>query len=371
MNVALFCHSIRSDWNNGHVHFLRGVVTELQHRGAHVAIYEPADAWSATCLAAGAGAEALHAYRAAYPNIDPVVYAPGGMDLDAAVHDADLVIVHEWTDAALVRALGARRLRGARFLLLFHDMHHRSASDAAGVGALDLSGYDGVLAFGEAVRERFVRQGWSQRVWTWHEAADTRVFHPRRPPAAALQSDIVWVGNWGDEERTAELNEFLLGPARTLGLTGHVHGVRYPTAGTRAVTAAGLVFAGRVANHDVPDVFAAHRVTVHVPRGPYVTMLPGIPTIRVFEALACGIPLVCAPWDDVEGLFLAGDDYLVARNRDEMTACLRDVLHDPALAAHLRRHGLQTIARGHTCAHRVDQLLQIVATLRTPAPATA
>ena len=44
-------------------------------------------------------------------------------------------------------------------------------------------------------------------------------------------------------------------------------------------------------------------MTVHVPRRPYVDALPGIPTIRVFEALACGIPLVSAPWRDEEGLF--------------------------------------------------------------------
>jgi spore maturation protein CgeB len=41
-------------------------------------------------------------------------------------------------------------------------------------------------------------------------------------------------------------------------------------------------------------------------------MLPGIPTIRVFEALACGIPLVSAPWDDSEHLFRPGEDFLVA-----------------------------------------------------------
>ena len=50
-----------------------------------------------------------------------------------------------------------------------------------------------------------------------------------------------------------------------------------------------------------PQAFARHRMTVHVPRRPYVEALPGIPTIRVFEALACGIPLVCAPWHDDEG----------------------------------------------------------------------
>jgi hypothetical protein len=55
---------------------------------------------------------------------------------------------------------------------------------------------------------------------------------------------------------------------------------------------------------------------VHVPRRFYVQRLPGIPTIRVFEALACGIPLVCSPWDGLRGACSPrAEDYLVARQR--------------------------------------------------------
>jgi spore maturation protein CgeB len=106
--------------------------------------------------------------------------------------------------------------------------------------------------------------------------------------------------------------------------------------------------------------FATHRVTVHVPRRPYVEHLHGIPTIRPFEAMACGIPLVSAPWEDAEGLFRAGDDYLVARDRHEMERHLRAVLEDSDLAAHLARNGRERILERHTCAHRVDELLAIV-----------
>ena len=76
-------------------------------------------------------------------------------------------------------------------------------------------------------------------------------------------------------------------------------------------------------------------MTVHVPRRPYTRLLPGIPTIRMFEALACGIPLVSAPWDDCEGLFTAGDDYLVAQNGAEMRRHLAALRADSALRADL------------------------------------
>jgi spore maturation protein CgeB len=92
-------------------------------------------------------------------------------------------------------------------------------------------------------------------------------------------------------------------------------------------------------------------------------MLPGIPTIRVFEALACGIPLVCAPWDDFEGLFTPGEDFLLARNGPEMRAHLEAIRRDPILAEALSRNGRATIEARHSCAHRVDELLSICRTL--------
>src|SRR5690606_33948341 len=132
-------------------------------------------------------------------------------------------------------------------------------------------------------------RGWAARAWTWHEAADTRHFKPLAgvPP----QGDLVWVGNWGDEERSRELREFLVEPVAAMQLYAAVHGVRYPRAALQALAAAGIDSGGWQRIHRVPEVCAGYRATVHVPRRPYVRALPGVPTIRVFEALACGIPL--------------------------------------------------------------------------------
>jgi spore maturation protein CgeB len=96
-----------------------------------------------------------------------------------------------------------------------------------------------------------------------------------------------------------------------------------------------------------------------VPRRPYVQSLPGIPTIRPFEALACGIPLVCSPWSDMENLFAAGRDFLVANNGTEMKKHLRALLSDKQMARDLSEHGQQTIRARHTCGHRVEELLRI------------
>jgi spore maturation protein CgeB len=171
----------------------------------------------------------------------------------------------------------------------------------------------------------------------------------------------VWIGNWGDDERTAELKEFLIEPLEALELSARVYGVRYPVEARAMLAAAGIEYRGWLPNYDVPATFAGFRATVHVPRRPYARALPGVPTIRVFEALACGIPLVSAPWEDAEHLFTPGADYLVAGNGAAMRKHLADVLHDPALAQSLAGHGLRTIHARHTCAHRVDELLSIAA----------
>jgi spore maturation protein CgeB len=361
VRVVLFCHSLLSDWNHGNAHFLRGVVVELQSRGHQVDVYEPRDAWSAVNLAADHGDAALAATLHTYPTLRVTRY-DDSLDLAAALSGADVVLVHEWNPPALVARIGKHRKSTRHHLLLFHDTHHRSVTDPGAMQQYDLSGYDGVLAFGETVRQQYLRQGWASRVWTWHEAADIRLFHPR--PEVRRESQLVWIGNWGDDERTAELHEFLIEPVRHLRLQARVHGVRFPRVGIEALNDAGIEYRGWLANYLVPATLAHYQVTVHVPRRPYAEALRGVPTIRPFEALACGIPLICAPWSDEEGLFHSGRDYLVARTGAEMRRHLTDVLQDHELAASLSTSGRRTIASRHTCAHRVNELLDIVSSLR-------
>ena len=365
MRIVYFTHSLLSCWNHGNAHFLRGVLRDLIARGHDVAVYEPADNWSLHNLLADAGEAGLEPFRRLYPELTSTSVVPDAA-LEPLVADADLVIVHEWNDHALVAALGRLRAAGGGFRLLFHDTHHRAVSAPAEMQAYDLSGYDGVLAFGEALSEVYRRWGWRGRVWTWHEAADTRLFHP--PAEETAREGLVWIGNWGDGERTAELERFLFVPAAAARLPPDIYGVRYPDEARAMLAAHGARYHGWAPNAQAPAIFARHLATVHVPRRYYATILPGIPTIRVFEALACGIPLVSAPWDDAEGLFRPGEDYLVAADGEAMTRHLRALRDDPALRRALVASGLETIRRRHTCAHRVDELLEIVAQLATPTP---
>ncbi|MGQ9425447.1 CgeB family protein [Gilvimarinus sp. F26214L] len=367
MKFSLFYHSLVSDWNHGNAHFLRGIVSELMDRGHQVCVYEPADGWSRENLLRDHGPEPLADFQRNYPSLQSYVYQRETLDLGKVAADSDVVIVHEWNEPWLVNGLGEERKRSpGGFRLLFHDTHHRIVSDPDWLQRFKLDAYDGVLAFGEVISEAYRHYGWNNAVWTWHEAADTRIFYPCVPNTRYPRGDVVWIGNWGDDERTAELEEFLFEPVRELVLKCHLYGVRYPGEVLQRLARQNTLYLGWLANFHVPDVFANHKVTVHVPRRYYRESLPGIPTIRPFEAMACGIPLVSAPWEDSEGLFTPGEDYLLARDGEQMKDHLRTVLQDRDRASELAAHALHTIREHHTCAHRVDQLLAILAQLGLP-----
>jgi spore maturation protein CgeB len=360
MKCVLFYHALTSCWNNGNAHFLRGIARELGELGHQVAVYEPAEGWSRLNAVRDGGMEPLLEAQALLPGIEISQYgAPP--DLDRALHGADLVIVHEWNPPDLIGSIGRRRAQGAPFTLLFHDTHHRAVTAPDELASFDLDGFDGVLVFGEVLRQIYLRLGWANRAFTWHEAADTRLYRPL--PEIAPAHDLIWIGNWGDGERSAELKEFLLRPVAELGLRARIHGVRYPLDALRAIEAAGIEYRGWLPAHRVPAAFAGARTSVHVPRGPYARLLPGIPTIRMFEAMACGIPIVSAPWDDVENLFPAGS-YLRAADGDQMKDALLALLRDPEFSTAVTAAGLQTIAERHTCRHRARELLGIVDCVR-------
>jgi spore maturation protein CgeB len=357
MRFVIFTHSLVSDWNHGNAHFLRGIASELLSRGYQLEILEPRKGWSRQNLLHSHGQAAVDEFRRAFPELPSTLYDEETLDLRRTLHRADVVIVHEWNSPELISRIGQHRA-AHDYVLFFHDTHHRSVTERDSIAGLDLANFDVVLAYGGVIRDAYLSNGWAHCAWTWHEAADIRLFRPIR--SSAKRGDLVWIGNWGDGERANELREFLVEPVKRLGLRACVYGVRYPAEALRELDDAGIEYGGWLPNYKVPEIFAQYRVTVHVPRRPYVEALPGIPTIRPFEALACGIPLISAPWEDREGLFSPGEDFLIAENGAAMTSDLSKLLHNESLCGRLRDHGLRTIRSRHTCAHRVDELFSFV-----------
>ncbi|QOG23413.1 CgeB family protein [Bradyrhizobium sp. SEMIA] len=359
MKCVLFYHAFTSCWNNGNAHFLRGYARELSALGHEVIVFEPIDGWS-RLNAIRESREAIQDVGDLFPGVAIRRY-DSCLDFDEALDGADLVIVHEWNSPDVIEQIGYRRAHGSRFTLLFHDTHHRAITAPDELAQFDLDAFDGVLAFGEVLRQIYIQLGWGDRAYTWHEGADIAMYHPL--PSVERTDDLVWIGNWGDGERSVELNEFLVEPVAELNLRANVYGVRYSEPALHAIQAAGIRYGGWLPAHWAPVAFAGACATVHVPRGPYVRSLPGIPTIRVFEALACGIPMVSAPWSDAEGLF-PEDTYLKAADGMEMKRALRAVLDDRELSSAMAEAGLKAIRERHTCLHRAQQLVDIVEDIR-------
>ena len=365
LRLGYFAHTLRSDWNNGNAHFLRGLMRALRAYGHEVTTYEPEYEWSIDNLRTeAAGQRSLEGFLETYSELDVQLYStdeisnPASLELwHERLRGTEIVILHEWNPPELAALLLSLR-ETIGFKLLFHDTHHRASSSPEQMARYGLERFDGILAFGEALRSVYRTQFGLERVWTLHEAADTTVFHPLA--GVERKPEMVWIGNWGEGERSEEIRRFLLEPASRLRDIAHttIFGVRYPADGLASLHICGVAYGGYLANLEAPAVYARAMATVHIPRQQYSAVMRGIPTIRVFEALACGIPLVSAPWEDTEQLFRDGD-FLWARSTGEMTAALRRLLTDRAAAEEQAARGRETVMARHTCSHRAAELTAI------------
>lgn len=362
MKIVLFYHSVISDWNHGNAHFLRGIATELYRLGHEVRILEPANGWSLSHLVEERGEAAFDDFERNFPRLTPNFYHLENPNLDPYLRDADLVIVHEWNDPFLIELVGRKKCEFG-YKLLFHDTHHRAKSEPDAMNRNRLAAYDGVLAFGDPIRDLYLKNGWVDKAWTWYEAADDAHFYPRRPPYK--EGDLVWVGNWGADRCADFFEEILIKPVRDLKISATLYGSGFPDPLLEKIRRAGIRFKGYLPSTAIPEVYSKYHCTIHIPRSPYCDELPGIPTIKTFEAMACGIPLLSAPWRDAHMLFKPGEDFLISHNAREMTRNLNQVIKSETLRSYLSRNGLRTVQEKHLCSHRVEQLFGILRQIET------
>ena len=128
--ILYFAHSLRSDWNNGNAHFLRGLLRSMRKLGHEVTAFEPEFEWSIdNLLMETKGARSLQCFKETYFDLDVRTYLANEADdvWHTRLQDVDVIILHEWNPPALAQLL--LRLREAcGYKLLFHDTHHRASS---------------------------------------------------------------------------------------------------------------------------------------------------------------------------------------------------------------------------------------------------
>jgi spore maturation protein CgeB len=367
LRIALFCHSIVSDWNHGNAHFLRGLVRSLKTLGHQVVSLEEEGNWSLSNLIRDHGLVPVQEFHQRFPFIDHQSYVLDGRAhlydwLTDTLSQVDACIVHEWNPSGLIRAIGdvASRLG---VVSIFHDTHHRAFTEPLRIPAMGLEAYSAILAYGPSIADIYRSAVTGPVVELFHEGADAALF---RPLARTKTCDVVFVGNWGDDDRKNTTWQYLIEPSRCApDLRFSLFGVRYPPEVLAALQQSGVDWKGWLPNYLAPEVYASSKVTVHIPRKEYVEALRGTPTIRVFEALACGIPLVSASWEDDSGLFAEGKDYLAVYSPSQMVEALRWLAADPDARARIGSHGRATVLQRHTCDHRAQELVEIIERLRS------
>ncbi len=181
MRIVFFVHSLLSDWNHGNAHFLRGVGAELQARGHDVRFFEPRDAWSLQNLLTDHGEAALAGFRAAYPTLQSNRYDLATLDLDETL---DGVEPRHRPRVERPRPGAAHRRRAA------DPPRPTGCSSTTPTTApspppsrwrpTTFRTTTACWPSATSSASLYLERGWASRAWTWHEAADTRLFHPLR-----------------------------------------------------------------------------------------------------------------------------------------------------------------------------------------------
>lgn len=344
MQFIVFTKSVISDWNQDNTQFLRGVASDLirrRHKVNIVGLTAP---------------QSTPDFRSAYPLLEGTVSGEPTLDLERVLETADVVVVDEGNSPDLVRRIGDHHAGHREYRLYFHDTHQRAITNPRN-DAYDLFHYDAVLTCDNNLRDLYLKNGWAAQAVTWHRAVDTAVFRPL--DRGQKEGDLVLIDDWVDDEQIKRLREFFIQPVKALGLKACVYGAGYPGDALDELRAAGIEHGGWLPDYKLPETFARYTATIYLPHASHSAAQECVPNIHPFEALACGIPLISAPWRDTEHLFRPGRDFLFAFDGMQMTSQLKILLARPDLRAALVRDGLETIQTRHTCAHRAGELLSI------------
>ena len=155
LRIAYFAHSLRSDWNNGNAHFLRGLIRALGRMGHTVTCFEPRTGWSIDNLRTEPdGEKSLEQFVQLYSDLDLQAYDPHAPEelWRDRLRGTDIVILHEWNPPALAKRC---------FICVTTSV--TSCSSTTRIIAprprqnrferFGLDSFDGVLAFGRRSRQ--------------------------------------------------------------------------------------------------------------------------------------------------------------------------------------------------------------------------
>ncbi len=341
MNIVIFGLSVSSSWGNGHAALWRGLIAGLLAAGHRVRFYER-----------------------------DVPYYAEHRDLHALPPGGELVLYRDWVapslagaDVAIVTsycpdaAAATDLVLHSRALRVFYDLDtpvtlaRLDAGEAVDYVGAGLAGFDLVLSYtgGPALDALRSRLG-ARRVVPIYGSVDPTVHRPA-PPREDYRALLSYLGTYA-ADRQAALERLFVEPARLLpGERFVIGGAQYPdgfpwTANTH--------FVWHLPPPEHPAFYGSSRLTLNVTRAAMAAM-GWCPSGRLFEAAACGVPILSDDWPGLADFFEPGTEILVAQTTDDAMAAL--ALPTDTLARIAARARARTLAQ-HSAAARAAEMVR-------------
>jgi spore maturation protein CgeB len=344
MKVVILGLSITSSWGNGHATTFRGLVRELVRRDHEVTFLErdqpwyaanrdlPNPPWGATLL---------------YGSVDELRERHGD-----AVRDADLVIVGSYVTEGV--AVGDWVQQEANGIKAFYDIDTPvtlakiARGDHEYLHPRQIRGYDLYLSFtGGPTLQRLEREFGSPRARALYCSFDPELYFPEPQP---LAWDLGYMGTYSDD-RQPSVEALLLEPARRHPQGRFiVAGPQYP--GTERWPA-NVTHQPHLPPAEHRRFYNSQRFTLNVTRQDMIRA-GWSPSVRLFEAAACGTPIVSDRWDGIETLLVPGREILLVDGTADVLEILQRFGEEERLR--LAESARRRILGEHTAAHRAAEL---------------
>jgi len=344
LSIVILGLSITSSWGNGHATTYRGLVRELSERGHRVLFLERDQPWYAANRDLP---RPPHGRTILYRSL-----AELQDEFADAVRHADVAIVGSYVPEGI--AVGEWVIAEARGVTAFYDIDTPVTMAAVESGtceyleARQITSYDLYLSFsGGPMLERLERVFGSPAARPLYCSFDPELYHPA---PGLVRWDLGYLGTYS-ADRQPTLESLLLEPARwwdggrfVVAGPQYPEGIAWPANVERKI---------HVAPSDHHAFYTGQRYTLNVTRADMIRV-GWSPSVRLFEAAACGTPIVTDHWPGLEHFFLPGEEILVARGPEDVLRILHDLpeVQRERIAARAR----QRVLASHTAAHRADAL---------------
>jgi spore maturation protein CgeB len=342
--IVILGLSITSSWGNGHATTYRALVRELARRGHQVLFLERDRTWYAQHRDLP---HPPYGRTELYQSLRELHERFG-----RTVREADLVIVGSFVpDGAAVGDWVQAKARGIR---AFYDIDTPVTLARLARGEHDylapsqIARYDLYLSFtGGPTLRRLEREYNSPRARVLYCSVDPELYYTQTEP---LAWKLGYMGTYSDD-RQPTVEKLLLAPAR------HLHRSRFVVAGPQYPATvewpSNVEYRAHLPPAEHRAFYNRQRFTLNVTRADMI-QAGWSPSVRLFEAAACGTPIISDRWPGIETLLVPGHEILLADSTGDVLAVLRNFDEDARLA--MAQRARARILAEHTAAHRAQQL---------------